>query len=142
MSSDYYLEIWKKLSNIELDKLDRLLFEKNIIGLAKILVEVFKRNHVAIFNKINGYSADEDSIIKGSVHLIQLSNRISYRVSLELGNNDQDMSLEDLAAAQNSYDLASIACMRFSCAITQLKLIASDDDTKVIEESISFFENF
>ena len=136
-NSDSERKVWKKLSDHDLISLDIILQSNDLISIAKILKEVCQKNHANIIKAINGNPEDEVALIKGSVHLIQLSNRIIYQAGLFLGNEDEDNSLEDLADSQNAHDLAVLALMRFKSASTMLSLIASEKDAKTIEKMLS-----
>jgi hypothetical protein len=138
-NSDSNRKVWKKLSDHDVISLDNLLQNNDLLSIAKILKEVCQKNHANIIKEINGNPGDEDALIRGSVHLIQLSNRIIYQACLFLGNENVDNSLEDLADSKNAHDLAVLALMRFNSASTMLSLIASEKDAKTIEEMLSEF---
>lgn len=138
-NSDSEKKVWKKLSEHEVNSLDKILQNNDLLTIAKILKEVCQKNHANIIKAINGNPEDEDAIIKGSVHLIQLSNRIIYQAGLFLGNKNEDNSSEDLSDSKNVHDLAVLALMRFNSARTMLALIASEKDGKTIEKMLSEF---
>ena len=138
-NSDSERKVWKKLSDYDVISLDKILLNNDLLSIGKILKEVCQKNHANIIKAINGNPEDEDALIKGSVHLIQLSNRIIYQAGLFLGNEDGDNSLDDLADSKDAHDLAVLALMRFNSASTMLSLIASETDSKTIEKMLSEF---
>jgi hypothetical protein len=132
-------KIWKKLTAQEVEILDKHILNNNILGIAEMLLKTLKKHHLAIRNAIDDNFYDQDDALRGSVHLIQLSNRISYKFSSINGSISDDLSSDDLASAKNTQDLARLAYLRFWSAITLLQLLANDDLAEIIKGKTSQF---